>query len=513
VNLADALHASAERSPQAAALVFQGRTITYADLDDLADLTAAALSGLGVAKGDRVALVAGNVPEFVSTLFGILRVGAVVCPLNVQLTPEELGYILADSGARVAVTEMATLPPVLAVRDRVADLETILVIGGPPAPTGTLSLEEALRGAGEPPAVDTEPGDLAVIAYTSGTTASPKGAMLTHRNLASNVEQLAAVPAMAARPDDVVLIALPLFHSYALNTALNLAIAGGAAALLVERFDPGETLDLIARHGVTVVVGAPPMYGAWLAAAGAGHAADLSSVRLATSGAAALPPEVFEAFRTAFGVTIWEGYGLTEAAPAVTASPAGGVAKPGSIGPPLPGVEIRLMDADGEDAEEDDPGEILVRGPNVFAGYWGRPEATEEAFVDGWLRTGDVAVLDDDGYLHLVDRKKDLIIVSGFNVYPKEVEDAIERHPRVQEVAVVGIPDERTGEAVQAWVVPVDGRAIAPEEILDSLHGLLARFKWPKEVRVVEALPHHVTGKVLRRALRGEELLGEADEG
>jgi long-chain acyl-CoA synthetase len=513
VNLADALRTSAERSPEAAALVFQGRTLTYADLDDLADLSAAALSGLGVTKGDRVALVAGNVPEFVSTLYGVLRVGAVVCPLNVQLTPEELGYILADAGARVAVTEMATLPPVLAVRDRVADLETILVIGGPPAPTGTLSLEEALRGAGEPPAVDTGPDDLAMIAYTSGTTASPKGAMLTHRNLISNVEQLSAVPAMAARADDVVLIALPLFHSYALNTALNLAIGGGAAALLVERFDPGETLDLIARHGVTVVVGAPPMYGAWLAAASAGHAADFSTVRLATSGAAALPAEVFEAFRSTFGVTIWEGYGLTEAAPAVTASPVGGVAKPGSIGPPLPGVEIRLMDADGEDAEEDDPGEILVRGPNVFAGYWGRPEATEEAFVDGWLRTGDVAVRDDDGYLRLVDRKKDLIIVSGFNVYPKEVEEAIERHPRVQEVAVVGIPDERTGEAVQAWVVPVDGRAIPAEEILDSLHGRLARFKWPKEVRVVDELPHHVTGKVLRRALRGEELLGEAEDG
>jgi long-chain acyl-CoA synthetase len=502
VNLADGLRAAAERDPDAAAIVFQGRAMSFGDLDDLADRSAAAFAGLGVGKGDRVALVAGNVPEFVSSLYGILRAGGVVCPLNVQMTPEELGYILADAGARVAVTEVATLPPVLAVRDRVAYLETVLVIGGPPAPSGTLSLEEALGGAGDPPVVATEPTDLAVIAYTSGTTASPKGAMLTHGNLTANLDQLEAVPSLAARPGDVVLVVLPLFHSYALNTALNLAIRGGATSLLVERFDPGETLDLIHRHGVTVVVGAPPMYAAWLAAAEADHSADLSTVRLATSGAAALPPGMFDRFRAAFGVTICEGYGLTEAAPAVTATPSGAEAKPGSIGPPLPGVEVRLVDADGDDADEDDPGEILIRGPNVFAGYWGRPEATAEAFDGEWLRTGDVAVRDDDGYLFLVDRKKDLIIVSGFNVYPHEVEDAIERDPRVAEVAVVGVHDERTGEAVQAWVVPAEGRSLSPEDVLDWLHGLLARFKWPREVLVVDALPHLVTGKVLRRALR-----------
>jgi long-chain acyl-CoA synthetase len=337
--------------------------------------------------------------------------------------------------------------------------------------------------------------------------------MLTHGNLVSNLDQLAAVPGLAARPDDVVLIALPLFHSYALNTALNLAIRGGACCLLVERFDPGETLDLITGRAVTVVVGAPPMFAAWLAAAEAGHGADLSSVRLATSGAAALPPAVFEAFRSVFGVTIWEGYGLTEAGPAVTASPPGEAVKPGSVGPPLPGVEVRLVDTDGEDVEEeDDPGEILVRGPNVFAGYWGRPEATAEVLADAWLRTGDVAVRDEDGYLYLVDRKKDLIIVSGFNVYPKEVEDAIGRHPAVAEVAVVGIPDDRTGEAVQAWVVPASGQSVTGEEIEDFLQSLLARFKRPKEIVVVEELPHHVTGKVLRRALRGEELLRAEDE-
>ncbi|HEX9313413.1 MAG TPA: AMP-binding protein, partial [Actinomycetota bacterium] len=299
-------------------------------------------------------------------------------------------------------------------------------------------------------------------------------------------------------------LALPLFHIYALNVVLGLTIKMGATAVLVERFDPEETLDLIARHGVTVACGAPPMFSAWLAAAGAGSNAGLSSVRLAVSGAAPLPGAVMEAFRERFGVTIWEGYGLTETAPAVTSNALGAEAKPDSIGLPLPGLEVRLIDDHtGEDVEEGDPGEIWVRGPNVFAGYWNRPEATAEVLdAEGWLRTGDVAYRDEDGYLFIVDRTKDLIIVSGFNVFPKEVEDAIERHPKVAEVAVVGVADERTGEAVQAWVVPAEGQSVTPQEILEFLQDKLARFKLPRDVEIVEELPHHATGKVLRRLLR-----------
>lgn len=509
MNLAGILRDTAQADADAVALIFRGRPISYGELDDRADLTAAALAGLGVEPGDRVAIVAGNVPEFVSSLFGILRAGAVACPLNVQLTPEELGYILADSGAKAAITEVGTLPAVLAVRDRLPDLDTVLVIGGPPAPRGTLSLEVALRTAGGPPEIRTGTDDLALIAYTSGTTADPKGAMLTHGNLLANLDQMAAVPALVARPGDVVLLNLPLFHAYAMNTGLNLGIRGGATGLLVERFRPQETFELIARHGVSVVVGVPTMYAAWLATLDDAQGREgFSTVRLATSGAAPLAPAVFDAFRGRFGVTIWEGYGLTEAAPGVTSSAVGGEARPGSIGPPFPRIEVRLVDADGDDVEEeDDPGEIFVRGPNVFAGYWDKPEATAEILEHGWLKTGDVAVRDDDGYLHLVDRKKDLIIVSGFNVYPREVEEAVEAHPRVAEAAVVGIPDERTGEAVQAWVVPERGSLVTAQEVLDSLRGHLARFKWPKDVRVVEQIPHNVTGKVLRRALRGEGLI------
>jgi long-chain acyl-CoA synthetase len=433
--------------------------------------------------------------------------------MNVMLTPEELGYILADSGAKAAVAELGWLPGLLSIRDRLGDLQTILVVGGPPAPRGTISLEEVLRTAGEPPAVTTESSDLAVIAYTAGTTAAPKGAMLAHGHLLANLDQISRVPDLAETEEDVALLALPLFHSYALNVILGMGVKTGATGALVERFDPAETLAQVERHGVTVLFGAPPMFAAWLSLPDVSSKA-MSTVRLAVSGAAPLPADVFEAFRERFGVTIWEGYGLTECAPAVTTNAMGEVAKPGSIGLPLPGVEIRLVDEDGEDAEEDDPGEIWVKGPNVFSGYWNRPEATAQVMDGKWLKTGDVAYRDDDGYLHVVDRKKDLIMVSGFNVYPIEVEEAIEHHPRVAEAAVVGIPDPKTGEAVQAWIVPKQGQVLDPEEILDFLHGYLARFKQPSDLRIVDQLPHHVTGKVLRRVLRGGELLeGERPEG
>jgi long-chain acyl-CoA synthetase len=253
------------------------------------------------------------------------------------------------------------------------------------------------------------------------------------------------------------------------------------------------------------------MFATWLALADSGRPVpDLSTVRLAISGAAPLPPDTLKGFADRFGIVIWEGYGLTEAAPAVATTALGGEAKPGSVGLPLPGLEVKLVDESGEEiGEEDegDPGEILVRGPNVFAGYWGRPRETDEVLEGDWLHTGDVAYRDEDGYLFIVDRKKDLIIVSGFNVFPKEVEEAIDRHPKVAEAAVVGIPDERTGQAVQAWVVPVEGQSPTPQEILDFLQGYVARFKQPKDIRIVEELPRQVTGKVLRRALRDETLL------
>jgi long-chain acyl-CoA synthetase len=496
----DRVARAASAHPGKVALIVGDRSITYGELEDRVARAAGGLAQLGIEPGDRVALLLGTTPEFVEALHGAWRIGATVAPLNVMLTPEELGYVLADAAARVVVTDRAFLPAALAVRDRLAGLDHVVVVRGR-SPRRTHSYEKLLSRATPHPASLRDPSDLGLLVYTAGTTANPKGVMLTHGNLAANLDQMSRVPALREAEDDVVLLALPLFHIYALNVVLGLTLQEGATALLVERFDPAATLGLIRRHRVTVLFGAPTMFAAWLRAAEA-RDVDLSSVRLAVSGAAALPGQVLGAFRDRFGVTIWEGYGLTETAPALTTTALGDDARPDSIGLVLPGVDVRLVDEHGEDVDPGDPGEIVVRGPNVFAGYWGKPEETEAAFRDGWFRTGDVAYRDEDGYLHIVDRAKDLVIVSGFNVFPKEVEDVIVSHPSVAECTVVGVPDERTGEAVKAFVVPAAGVSVDAEEILEHCRARLARFKWPSEVEIVTELPKHITGKVLRRRLR-----------
>jgi long-chain acyl-CoA synthetase len=482
------------------ALVAGEREITYAELEDRVRRAAAALTELGIRRGDRVALLLGNVPEFVEALHGAWRIGAVVAPLNVMLTPEEAGAVLADAEPSAVVVDPAFAPVVLAVESRVPTGH-VIVIGGGPAPGGLARWEDILAGAGELQSSQVGPEDLALLQYTAGTTARPKGAMLTHGNLLANLDQMWEVPALREAGSDVVLLALPLFHIYALNVILGITIREGATAVLVERFDPAATLELVERRRITILFGAPPMFAAWLEAAG-DRPPDLSSVRIAVSGAAPLPGHVLGAFRERFGITIWEGYGLTESAPAVTTNALGEVAKADSIGRVLPGMEVRLVDDSGEEVADGDPGEIVIRGPNVFQGYWNRPEESAAAFRDGWLRTGDIAYRDEDGYLYIVDRSKDLVIVSGFNVYPKEVEEAIATHPDVAEVAVIGVPDERTGEAVKALVVARDGASPTETDILEHCRDHLARFKWPKHIEIVDALPKHVTGKVLRRALR-----------
>ncbi|MCA1830288.1 MAG: AMP-binding protein, partial [Actinobacteria bacterium] len=346
--------------------------------------------------------------------------------------------------------------------------------------------------------------DLAALVYTSGTTGKPKGAMLSHGNLIANLDQISKIPRLAESGEDVVLVALPLFHIYALNAILGLTLRSGATAVLQERFDPVASLDAIERHRVTVLPGAPPMFIAWLSTPGV-ERRDLSSIRLAISGASGLPGPVLEEFERRLGIAIWEGYGLTESSPVLTSTAAGDRPKPGSIGKPLPGIELRLVDEQDNDVEEGDPGEIVVRGPNVFGGYWRQDAETQTARRGGWLHTGDVAYADDDGYLHIVDRKKDLVIVSGFNVYPREVEDVLYRHPKIADCAVVGVPHPYTGEAVKAVVVLKPGERATEEEIIDHCKRSLARFKCPQVVEFVAELPHTLTGKVLRRALREED--------
>jgi long-chain acyl-CoA synthetase len=431
-----------------------------------------------------------------------------------MLTSEELVYILADAGAKAIVIQMQYLPNVLAVRDRLPALEAVFVVAGPPVPSGTISFEAAM-GAEQPVAGSADlPDGLALIQYTSGTTADPKGAMLGHDNLLANMDQMEQVPAMRIVEDDVVLLVLPVFHIYALNVILGMTIKEGGTAVLVERFEPVETLDIVEQQGVTLLPGAPPMYVQWLELP-QGRKKSFATVRTAVSGAAPLAPEVFQRFKDRFGVTIWDSYGLTEAGPAVTSNAAGDRARAGSIGLPIPDREVRLVEQGLdtlEDVEEGDPGEIVVKGPAVFRGYWNKPDATAEVLTGaGWLRTGDVAYADEDGYLYLVDRTKDLIIVNGFNVFPKEVEDALVRLPGVADAVVIGVPDPRTGEAVKAIVVLEPGADATAQSLIDGVGRFLARFKVPREVDIVPELPRHPTGKVLRRALRGEEVLGGGD--
>jgi long-chain acyl-CoA synthetase len=493
-NLADLVRDAAGSRPDHAALVATGRTLTWAQVDASVDLAAAGYQSLGLVPGDRVVLLLGNVPEFVAAYFGALRAGLVAAPANTGSTPSELGVLLTDSGARAVVFDRTAAA---AVRQTPAAAGLLRVVVGAPAPG-----EQAFGSfSGAPRAHDTDGEDLALLLYTSGTSGLPKGAMLSHRALRASVEQVHDLATPAVTPDDVVLLVLPLFHVYALNGTLAAAARSAATLVLVERFDPVESLETVRTHGVTNIPGAPPMYIAWSSQPGLREA--FATVRVLLTGAAPMPSAVLEQITTATGLPVFEGYGLTEAAPGVSSTLVSGVAKPGSVGKPLPGVDLRLVDEDGETVEEGDPGEILVRGPNLFSGYW--PDGSGGPDAEGWYATGDVAYEDDEGDLVLVDRRKELVIVSGFNVYPREVEDAIASHPGVAEVAVVGVPHPYTGEAVKAFVVLRPGAVLFADDVTTQVGKQLARFKWPTIVTFVDELPQTATGKVAKGRLREGE--------
>jgi long-chain acyl-CoA synthetase len=492
MDLSQLLRATAARVPAKTALMVagSGQTISFEELDREADRVARGLARAGVDKGDRVAIGMPNVPHFVFAYFGILRAGAVVVPLNIMFTEEEVARVLSDSGAAV-VLSADPFANVVAAAASSLDIKLFTTAGW----------DELETLGGPAPDPDSTEDDLAVLAYTSGTTGDPKGAMLTHGNLLANLDQQMAIPDAHVTEDDVLFLALPLFHIYGLNVTLGLLVMNGAKGVLLDRFEPVPALDVIRQQKVTVLFGAPPMYTAWCATPGADQY-DLSSVRLAISGAAPLPTDVLREFRDIFNVEIYEGYGLTETAPTLTSNRMTDRAKPGSVGKPLPGIELRLVDESGNDVELGDPGEIVVRGPNVFKGYWGKEEATRQVFRDGWFRTGDIAVQDEEGYLYLVDRKRDLIIVSGFNVFPSEVETALLLNPKVAEAAVIGQPHPYTGETVKAFVVLESGETATEAELLADVELHLARFKCPTSIELLDSLPHLLTGKVLRRALR-----------
>lgn len=481
------------------AIFSRGRPTTYGTLRDQVAHLRGGLARLGVQPGDRIALLCSNGRYFVDMYLAALGLGAITVPLNPASPGPEIEREIATVEAKVVVVEplaahawsqvsRAALPSVVAVV--ATEVDTV---------DGADVVFDELLTAEPMDAVDVEPDHLAVLIFTSGTAGSPRAAMLSHGNLLANIEQSRSATE-GVNDTDVLYGVLPMFHIFGLNVVLGQSLHRGACVVLVQRFDPSTLLDTIKERGITVIPGAPPL---WLAFSHFDEApADsFAGVRLALTGAAKMPEEAMRRLHERFGITLLEGYGLTEAAPVVTSS-AGMTQKVGSVGKVLEGIEVRLVDEHGDDALRGDAGEIWVKGPNVFLGYLHEPEATAKVLTaDGWLRTGDIAVTDDEGYLYLVDRAKDLIIVSGFNVYPAEVEEVLMEHPAVREVGVVGVPHPHTGEAVKAFVVLQAGATAHEDTLVSWCLDHLARYKCPSKILFVDELPRNVSGKLLRRSL------------
>jgi long-chain acyl-CoA synthetase len=481
------------------ALISRNRETTYGELRDQVARFRGGLAAAGVGHGDRVAIVCGNNRYFVVSYLAVVGLGAIAVPLNPTSPGPELE------------AELATVEPVAVIvgpsaragwdavdRTAVPSIEHVVIAEGE-VPAGAVGLADLL--AADPlPVVDVDPDDIAVLIFTSGTAGTSRAAMLSHGNLLANIEQGGSV-ADRTRADDVVYGVLPLFHIFGLNVVLGLALSAGATVLLVQRFDPATAVQSIIQRRVTVVPGAPPLWNAF------SHFDELpadafSSVRLALSGASRLSAAVSDRLFERHGLRVQEGYGLTEASPVVTSS-AGSPYRAGSVGRVLAGQEVRLVGDDGRDVPTGDAGEVWVRGPNVFHGYFRDQEATDRVLVDGWLRTGDIGTVDDDGYLYLVDRAKDLIIVSGFNVFPAEVESVLALHPAVHEVGVLGVPHPHDGEAVKAYVVLEAGAELDEDALIEHARDYLARYMCPSKVVFVDRLPRNAAGKLIRRELEG----------
>lgn len=490
-NLASLLADSASADGGRIAIRQDEIVLTYAQLNDASSRFATLLRAKGIRPGDRVALVMPNVTCFPIAYYGILRAGAVVVPMNPLLKAREIAFTLRDSGSRVVVTL-----PLFAdeVTTAAAEVGAVCQVTDPAAFDILMQATEPM-----PEIVGRAEDDTAVILYTSGTTGTPKGAELTHRNLMTNtattVETLLHVG-----PNDVLFGGLPLFHAFGQTCALNTAVAAGATLTLLPRFEPSKALEIIHRDGATVFLGVPTMFTALL------HAAipdgfDLSRLHLAVSGGASLPVDVLHGFEREFGVTVLEGYGLSETSPVASFNPPDRPRKAGSIGLPIRGVELRLVADDGTTVGPGEVGEITIRGENIMKGYWNRPGATTEAIRAGWFHSGDLARVDEDGYYFIVDRKKDLIIRGGYNVYPREIEEVLYEHPAVAEAAVVGVPHQVHGEEVAAVVTLRDGARTTADQLRDYVKQRVAAYKYPRIVTLTDGLPKGATGKILKREI------------
>jgi long-chain acyl-CoA synthetase len=492
VNLATILVESARRDPEGIALKLDDFEMSYRDLDEASAMVAALLRERGVQAGDRVGIMLPNVPYFAICYFGVLRAGGTIVPMNVLLKEREVGFYLGDPGAKLlfAWHEFAKY-----AEKGAADVGAESILVGPG------EFEQMIAGRGSDTAMaERADDDTAVILYTSGTTGTPKGAELTHDNLLTNCR--VAVRLFGVGNEAVVLGALPLFHSFGQTCGLNATICAGGTLTLIPRFDPGKALEIIERDRVTVFEGVPTMYAAMLHDTEHGSY-DVSSLRLCVSGGAAMPAEVMKGFETAFDCKVLEGYGLSETSPIASFNHPDRERKPGSIGTPVEGVEMKVVDDDGSEVRQGEPGELVIRGHNVMKGYWNRPEATDEAIdADGWFSTGDVAKVDPDGYFFIVDRKKELIIRGGYNVYPREVEEVIYEHPAVREAAVIGVPHDQLGEEVAAVIALKEDATTTPEELRAYIKGQVAAYKYPRHVWLVDELPKGPTGKILKREIK-----------
>ena len=492
-NLADNLiRTTQDHATRPALRLGEDELLTYADLDDATARVAGLLREHGVEPGHRVGIMLPNVPEFAIAYYGVLRAGGVVVPMNVLLKRREVAFYLGDPEAKLVFAwhEFAD-----AAEQGASEVGAECVVVEPDSFRRLLESTDPVSSVVERAAEDT-----AVILYTSGTTGKPKGAELTHSNLAINADVMKQVFSIA--PEDVILGALPLFHAFGQTCALNTSVSAGAELVLLARFDAGRALQTMERYGVTVFEGVPTMYSALLH-----HPErerfDVSALRLCVSGGAALPVEVLRAFEEAFGCVILEGYGLSETSPVASFNHPGRERKPGSIGTPIEGVEMKLVDLHRRDTESGEPGEIAIRGHNVMKGYWNRPEATAEAIdADGWFYSGDIARVDDEGFFFIVDRKKELIIRGGYNVYPREIEEVLYEHPAVREAAVIGIPHPDLGEEVGAAVALKADQRVTEAELRDYVKSNVAAYKYPRHVWFVDELPKGPTGKILKREIK-----------
>ncbi len=491
LNLASIVTGSATELPDHPAVRLGTESVSYAELDERSARLAALLLARGLRSGDRVGVMLPNVLEFPVAYYGVLRAGGVVVPMNVLLKRREIAFYLDDSGAGLLLAWHGFCGE---ARDGAADAGAELIEVEPESFAALLAAHEPAAGL-----ADTDADDTAVILYTSGTTGKPKGAELTHANLHRNADVSSRTTSEIAA-GDVVFGGLPLFHSFGQTFSMNASLMVGACLTLVPKFDPGEALETIQRDGVTHFYGVPTMYGALL------HhpereSYDTSSLRTCITGGASMPVEVLRGFEQAFGAIVLEGYGLSETSPVSSSNHPDRERKPGSIGTPLEGVEMRVVDEDDNEVAQGEVGEIVIRGHNVMKGYWQRPDSTAEAMRGGWFHSGDMAKVDEEGYFYIVDRKKDLIIRGGYNVYPREVEEVLYEHPKIREAAVIGVPHDQWGEEIGAAVVLHEGEELAPEEVSSYVKERIAAYKYPRLVWFLEELPKGPTGKILKREI------------